>query len=96
MKETLLAFKDNLCPSLTPKFINMLSFEVTPGSSCDLIGQLPLHFHGDADHTKDHSHLNSIIHGHLLFQKAGYLLPTLQAVVSHISSLLGEFIKMYM
>ena len=50
-------------------------------SSCDLIGQLPLYFHGNDEQGRDHGQLNSTVKGHLLLQKAGLLVPTIEAAV---------------
>lgn len=50
--------------------------------SCDLIGRLPLYLHGNNEQRCDHDQLNGTINGHLLLQKAGLLVPTLETMVS--------------
>ena len=53
--------------------------------SCDLIGRLPLYLHGNVEQRCDHDQLNGTISGHLLLQKAGLLVPTLETMVSRVS-----------
>ena len=50
-------------------------------SCCDLIGRLPLVFCGDSDACKDHAHLDVMLDGYLLLQKAGLLCPALEDLV---------------
>lgn len=59
-------------------------------SSCDLIGQLPLYFHGIDEQVRDRGQLNSTVKGHLLLQKAGLLVPTIEAVVRISGSLVPK------
>lgn len=52
---------------------------------CELIGRLPLYLHGNVEQRCDHDQLNGTINGHLLLQKAGLLVPTLETMVSRVS-----------
>lgn len=56
-------------------------------SSCDMIGQIPLYFHGNDEQVRDRGQLNSSVKGHLLLQKAGLLVPTIEAAVRSSGSL---------